>query len=110
MKLRPTTRNAVVSYNAMQKVFKSRLDEGRSHSRLSDFSNSYTPHNFVTAPKAKYESMLSKNKSTFFNIDLYNKSSNKNLNLLSSVYNSLNSIFLDIPFLISEKSDPSRYL
>jgi hypothetical protein len=29
---------------------------------------------------------------------------------MSSVHNSLNSILLDIPFLISEKSDPSRYL
>jgi hypothetical protein len=66
MKLRSTTRNAVVSYNAMQKVFKSRLDEGRSHSRLLDFANSSTPHNFITSPKAKYESMLSKNKNTFF--------------------------------------------
>lgn len=110
MKLRSTARNAIVSYNAMQKVFKSRLDEGRSHSRLSDFSNSYTPHNFITSPKAKYESILSKNKNSFFDTNLYNQSLNKNLSLLSSIYNSLNSVLLDIPFLISEKSDPSRYL
>jgi hypothetical protein len=110
MKLRSTARNAIVSYNAMQKVFKSRLDEGRSHSRLSDFSNSYTSHNFITSPKAKYESILSKNKNSFFDTNLYNQSLNKNLSLLSSIYNSLNSVLLDIPFLISEKSDPSRYL
>ena len=110
MKLRSTARNAIVSYNAMQKVFKSRLDEGRSHSRLQDFTNSYTSHNFITAPKAKYESILSKTKNTFFDVNFYNHSLNDNLNLLSSVYNSLNSILLDIPFLVSEKSDFARYL
>jgi hypothetical protein len=110
MKLRSTSRNSIVSYNAMQKVFKSRLDEGRSHSRLQDFANSYTSHNFITAPKTKYESILSKNKNTFFDVNFYNQSLNSNLNLFSSIYNSLNSSLLDIPFLISEKSDPSRYL
>jgi hypothetical protein len=110
MKLRSTTRNSIVSYNAMQKVFKSRLDEGRSHSRLSDFANSSTPHNFVTAPKVNYESLLSKNKNSFFYLNHYYQSFNKDFSLMSSVHNSLNSILLDIPFLISEKSDPSRYL
>jgi len=110
MRLRSTARNAIVSYNAMQKVFKSRLDEGRSHARLSDFSNSFTQHNFITAPKANYEGMLSKNKNSFFDTKMYASSEAVNFNLMSSVYNSLNSTLLDIPFLISAKSDPSRYL
>jgi molecular chaperone GrpE len=55
----------------MQKVFKSRLDEGRSHARLADFSNSFTQHNFITAPKASYEGILSKNKNSFFDTKLY---------------------------------------
>jgi hypothetical protein len=110
MKLRSTTRNAIVSYNAMQKVFKSRLDEGRSHARLADFSNSFTSHNFITAPKATYESILTKNKSSYFGVNLYLSTINKNFSYMSGIYNSLNSTYLDIPFLISEKSDPSRYL
>jgi hypothetical protein len=110
MKLRATTRNANVSYNAMQKVFKSRLDEGRSHSRLSDFSNSFTSHNFITAPKAKYESMLSKNKNSFFDVNLYSQSYSSHFNILYNIYNSLNSTLIDIPFLVSAKSDPSRHL
>jgi hypothetical protein len=110
MKLRSTTRNAVISYNAMQKVFKSRLDEGRSHSRLSDFSNSYTPHNLVTAPKAKYETMLSKNKNSFFDINLYSQNYSNSFTLFSGIYNSLNSTLIGIPFLMSYKSDPSRHL
>jgi hypothetical protein len=110
MRLRSTTRNAIVSYNAMQKVFKSRLDEGRSHARLSDFSNSHVSHNFITAPKSGYENALAKNKNTFFNINLYHPEYNINFNYMASIYNSLNSTILDIPFLISAKSDPSRYL
>jgi hypothetical protein len=110
MRLRSTTRNAIVSYNAMQKVFKSRLDEGRSHARLSDFSNSYVSHNFITAPKSNYEGSLSKNKNTFFDINIYTPHNNLNFNHMSSIYNSLNSTLLDIPFLMSAKSDPSRYL
>lgn len=110
MKLRSTARSATVSYNAMQKVFKSRFDEGRSHARLSDFSNSYATHNFITAEKADYGSMLSKNQSSYFDINLYKQTYSKNYNLLASVYNSLNSTYIDIPFLISTKSDPSRFL
>jgi hypothetical protein len=105
IKLRSTAKNSIVTYNAIQKVFKSRLDEGRSHSRLLDFANSSTPHNFITSPKAKYESMLSKNKNTFFNVNFYNQSLNKNLNLFSSVYNSLNSTLLDLSFIEFEVLD-----
>ena len=110
MRLRYTARNAIISHNAMQKVFKSRLDEGRSHARLSDFSNSHSPHNFITAPKSNYEGSLSKNKNSFFKISLYTPTNNLNFNYMTNVYNSLNSTLLDIPFLISAKSDPSRYL
>lgn len=110
MKLRSTARNATVTYNAMQKVFKSRLDEGRSHSRLQDFSNSYLSHPFVTASKSPYESMLAKNKESFFSVQSYNHSNNTNFSALFSVWNSLNSTYLDIPFLISAISDSSRYL
>jgi hypothetical protein len=110
MRLRYTARNAIVSHNAMQKVFKSRLDEGRSHARLSDFSNSYSSHNFITAPKNGYESSLSKNKNTFFDIRLYQPTLNLNFNYMDIIYNSLNSTLLDVPFLMSAKSDPSRYL
>jgi hypothetical protein len=94
----------------MQKVFKSRLDEGRSHARLSDFSNSHVSHNFITAPKSGYESSLGKNKNSFFDVNLYSASINPNFSYMVNVYNSLNSTLLDIPFLISAKSDPARYL
>jgi hypothetical protein len=109
-KLRSTARNSIVTYNAVQKVFKSRLDEGRSHSRIQDFANSFVTHPFVTSPKSPYESMLSKNKEFFFNTQSYNQFKSNNFNLLFSIWNSLNSTLLDVPFLISTKCDPSRYL
>jgi hypothetical protein len=110
LKLRSTTKNSMVTYSAIQKVFKSRLDEGRSHARLGDFSNSYISHPFVTSTRSPYEAMLGKNKESFFSTQAYNSFYNDNFNVLFSVWNSLNSTFLDIPFLVSMKSDPTRYL
>jgi len=74
MKLRSSTRSAIVTYNAIQKVFKSRLDEGRSNTRLQDFSNSYVSHPFITEKKSPYEGMLTKNTNSFFNINNYKDS------------------------------------
>lgn len=110
MKLRSSARSAIVAYNAIQKVFKSRFDEGRSNARLQDFSNSYVSHPFITEKKSPYESMLAKNSNGFFNINNYKQSLVTNFNSNSMIWNSLNTYFIDIPFLLSMKSDPSRYL
>ena len=80
MKLRSTARNAVVTYNAIQKVFKSRFDEGRSNARLQDFSNSYVTHPFITESKSPYESMLGKNKESFFAVNNYKQYFTSNFN------------------------------
>jgi hypothetical protein len=110
MKLRSSTRSAIVTYNAIQKVFKSRFDEGRSNTRLQDFSNSYVTHPFITESKSPYEGMLGKNLDSFFNVNNYKSSLISNFNQNTAVWNSLNTYFIDIPFLLSGKSDPSRYL
>jgi hypothetical protein len=78
MKLRSSARSAIVTYNAIQKVFKSRLDEGRSNTRLQDFSNSYVSHPFITEKKSPYEGMLTKNTNTFFNVNNYKQSLSNN--------------------------------
>jgi hypothetical protein len=85
LKLRSTTKNSMVTYSAIQKVFKSRLDEGRSHARLGDFSNSYISHPFVTSPRSPYESLLGKNKESFFSTQAYKSYYNENFNTLFSV-------------------------
>jgi hypothetical protein len=78
MKLRSSASNTIVTYNAIQKVFKSRFDEGRSHARLQDFSNSYVSHPFLTEKKSPYEGMLGKNKESFFNVNNYKPSLTEN--------------------------------
>jgi len=73
-KLRSSSKNAIVTYKAIQKVFRARFDEGRSHARLQDFSNSAVLHPLITAPKAPYENLLGKNKDAFFELSRYGQS------------------------------------
>jgi hypothetical protein len=109
-KLRSTVKNAIVTYNAIQKVFRSRFDEGRSNARLEDFSNSFVKHPYLTDSRVNYESLLGKNKESFFKTNLYNQTYKLPYSDLTSVFYSNNIYFMDLPFLVSMKSDPSRYL
>jgi hypothetical protein len=109
-KLRSTVKNAIVTYNAIQKVFKSRFDEGRSNARLEDFSNSFVKHPYITDNRTSYESLLGKNKESFFKTNFFNQTQKINYSLISSIFFSNNIYFMDLPFLVSMKSDPSRYL
>jgi heme/copper-type cytochrome/quinol oxidase subunit 2 len=109
-KLRSTVKNSIVTYSAIQKVFRSRFDEGRSNTRLEDFSNSYVKHPYITDSRSKYESLLGKNKESFVQTNFYNQSNKVNFSNLSSLFYSNNIYFMDLPFLVSMKSDASRYL
>jgi hypothetical protein len=71
-KLRASAKNAIVTYNALQKVFRARFDEGRSNARLQDFSNSAITHPFLTSNRVPYEKLLGKNKESFFELTRYN--------------------------------------
>jgi hypothetical protein len=110
VRLRSSSRSSIVMFNAIQKVFKPRFDEGRAHTRLQDFSNSSVRHPFITAERTKYESLLGKNKENFFNVNNYNQFFIKNFNNTFVISNSLNVYFSELPFLVSTKSDLSRYL
>jgi len=109
-KVRSTVKNAMVTYNAIQKVFRSRFDEGRSNARLEDFSNSFVKHPYITDSRINYESLLGKNKESFLKTNLYTQSQKLNYSYLSSIFFTNNIYFMDLPFLVSMKSDPSRYL
>jgi hypothetical protein len=110
IKLRAPAKNAIVGYNAIQKVYKSRFDDMRSNVNFKDFTNSTTSYPFLIDSKVPYESMLGKNKESFFNLNFYNKeiSNNYSPHIKNNVLN--NTIFIDIPFLLSMKSDAARYL
>jgi hypothetical protein len=109
-KLRSTVKNAIVTYNAIQKVFRSRFDEGRSNARLEDFANSFVKHPYISDSRVSYESLLGKNKESFLKTNLYNQTLTLNYSDLSPIFYSNNIYFMDLPFLVSMKSDPSRYL
>jgi hypothetical protein len=109
-KLRSTIKNAMVTYSAIQKVFRSRFDEGRSNTRLEDFSNSFVKHPYITDSRINYESLLGKNKESFLKTNLYKQSNKLNYSNLLPVFYSNNIYFMDLPFMVSMKSDPSRYL
>jgi len=53
---------------------------------------------------------LGKNKEFFMDTTLYNKEFRNNYSTFLDIWFSINTLFLDIPFLLSMKSDASRYL
>lgn len=110
LNLRNTVKNSIVTYNAIQKVFKTRFDESRSNAKLSDFANLYTKQPFISSPRIQYEKLLGKTKENFFKINFYKNSFQKYFNNFYDANSSLNFYFYDFPFLLAMKSDSSRYL
>lgn len=110
LKLRSTAKNSIITYNAIQKVFKSRFDDGRSNARLSDISNSFNSFSFLNGKRVPYETLLGKNYNNYFTTQNYFIDFKTNFNLIHSLLNNLNIYFLNLPFLVSTQSDPARYL
>jgi hypothetical protein len=108
--LRSTARNSIVTFNALRKVFKARYEDGRSNIKITDFGNLATPQPFITSGRMPYEKLLGKNKSSFYNTTFYKNNTFKVFNDLAANTNALNYYFFDFPFLMSEKSDPSRFV
>jgi len=108
--LRKTAKNSIVTYNALQKVFRTRFDEGRSNTSIGHFSDLSVKQPFLTEGRVPYEKLLGKNTDSFYNISFYKSNTFSFLNDWDSSSTLLNSYMFDIPFLKSLKSDPSRYL
>ena len=108
--LRSTVKNSMVTYNAIQKTFRLRFDEGRSNAKLSSFSTFYLKQPFLTSSRLSYEKLLGKSKESFFNVNLYKNSLQPYFNNYYALSSSLNYYFFDFPFLLAMKSDSSRYL
>jgi len=60
LKLRSTAKNSIVTYNAIQKVYKARFDELRANINFQDFTNSFSAYPFLLESKTPYESILKK--------------------------------------------------
>jgi len=110
LNLRSSIRNSIVSYNAIQKVFRARFDEGRSNAKLLDFAGYAVKQPYLSSTRAPYEMLLGKNRESFFKINFYKSVSASLLNHNYGAMTSLNFYVFDFPFLLAFKSDASRYL
>lgn len=108
--LRAPVKASIVTYNAIQKVFRTRFDENRSNTKLNDFGLFFNKQSFINAPRVQYEKILGKNKETFYNVNFYKNNFNAFFNSNYEISSSLNYYFFDFPFLLALKSDASRYL
>jgi hypothetical protein len=108
--VRSTARNSIVTYNALQKVFRARFEDGRAHASLNQFSALSTEQPFLNTDRTPYESLLGKTKNTFYRINFYNNDVVDLFNTLYASSSSTNYQFFDFPFLLSAKSDMSRYM
>jgi hypothetical protein len=108
--LRRTARSSMVTYQAFQKVFKLRYDEGRAHVRVSDFSNSSVTQPYTTEQRVKYDRMLGKNKMKHFNTNFNISKTLPVINDLAGLTNSLNFYFYEFPFLDGVTNDPTRHV
>jgi hypothetical protein len=108
--LRLPAKNSITTFNALQKVFRTRFDEGRMNAKISHFGEMEGKQPFVNYGRLSYETMLSKNVNTFFYTNYFSKTLMTNLNPYSSLTDSFKLPFFDFPFLLSEKSEAPMYL
>ena len=110
VKRRSTLKNLMVTYAALQKVYRSRLDEGRSNIHPALLAQTYIKYPLLIESRNNYEGILSKNTTAYFGPMFFTKIQDKKSTSFSKVLNTNSFILLDIPFLLSLKSDASRYL
>jgi hypothetical protein len=100
----------MTTFQAYQKVFKLRYEEGRAHVRLTDFADSAYTQPFTTEQQVKYNQMLGKTKLRYFNTNYNVNRLLPVFNNLAGLTNSLNYYFFDFPFLDGVTNDPTRHV
>ena len=108
--LRSSAKSEINTYNAYQKVLRSRFDEGRSNTRFDDLSQSTVRYPIISEERPAFEGLLSKNTDTFFAPISYKLRLNENYSPLSPVFNGLNTYLSDLPFLLASKSDSAKHI
>jgi hypothetical protein len=108
--LRRSAKSSLVTYQAYQKVFKLRYEEGRAHVRLADFADSKTTQPYTTEQRIKYEKMLGKSKLKFYNTSVNFTKLLPNFNTNSNLFSALNTYFFEFPFLDGVTNDPTRHV
>jgi hypothetical protein len=100
----------MVTFNALQKVFRARFEDGRSHSNLNFFSNINSDQPFLTAARPNYEGLLGKTKNEFFKFTNFHKRPTTLTSDLTFIKNTTNYAFFNFPFLLAPKSDMGRFI
>jgi len=108
--LRSTAKNSIVTFSALQKVFRARFEDGRSNVRLNHFADLSVKQPLIMGKRLAFEKLLGKNKERFYNTSFYTNNTFAVLNSLSSSSNSLNTYFFDFPFLLSTLSDSAHFV
>jgi hypothetical protein len=108
--LRGPVRSSIVTFNALQKVFRARFEDSRAHTNLQSFAKLGTEQPFLGSPRPAYESLLGKTKRSFFQVNFFNPTLTNVTNNLTSLDQSVNFFFFTFPFLLSAKSDMGRYM
>jgi hypothetical protein len=108
--LRSTARNSIVTFNALRKVFRSRFDEGRSHVTSDQFASLHTKQPFISGKGVNYRGILSKNTDSYYTTPLYTTQKSPTIQGASNLLTLQNFYFYDLPFLLSQGSDPQKFM
>jgi len=108
--LRSTARNSTVTFSALRKVFRSRFDEGRAHVSADQFANLNTKQPLISGKSVNYRAMLSKNADSYYSTPLYTTRPSSAILGTSNLLTLQNFYFYDLPFLLSQGSDPQKFM
>jgi heme/copper-type cytochrome/quinol oxidase subunit 2 len=99
----------IQNYIAVQKVLKSRFDDGISNANTSLFHMFGATKPFINSDLTPYENLIYKNFEPYVRTYTSKDTSDLLLNQVSTSSNFSNSGFLDLPFLMGKISDSSKF-
>ena len=108
--LRQNASELISDYKSLQKVFKLRFDDNRSHLNVENLSNSFNKQLDLNSQLSKFDQILLKTSNKVFVPKLFKITDVSNNFIEYFLANSLNNYTFEFPFLISLQSDQSRYI
>jgi len=110
LSLRSSIRGSLITYNALQKVFKARFEDSRSLTGLNFISNLRTAQPFISSYRPLYENFFKKSQNNFTELVFFQKKLIQSFGITNYLKSSLNFTFFNFPFLLGTKSDMGRYI
>ena len=107
--IRPSVKDSIITTNAFQKVFRSKLDESRSLINLSTLSNLYTKQPFIVDQHSPYTNLLTKDTLNFYSTTFYVMKPRRLSSTLPELFTQPMTQMFEFPFLDALQSDLIRY-